>query len=155
VAAKLRESLSRIQDHHSSDEYISIPRSDTDSIGDANDTDNRRGLVLDNKSNVGGRPRRGPVRFAQDAKSYDGVNPKMFLYLRFVSDCFLNDPSFAAHYDRHHSVPLLTSAGLAPVRRKTVKPSAQSRDHNEEPNGNDKQRHRHSLDRLGKTIIIK
>ena len=46
VVAKLRESLSRSQDHHSSDEYISIPRSDTDSIGHENDTDNRRDLVL-------------------------------------------------------------------------------------------------------------
>ena len=78
----------------------------------------------------------------------------MFLYLRFVCVCFLNDPSFAAHYDRYHSVPLLTSTGLAPVRRKTVNPSAQSRDHNEEPNGNDKQHHRHSLDRLGKPSLF-
>ena len=153
LAAKLRESLSRSQDHHSSDEYISIPRSDTDSIGDDNDTDKRLDLRLHN-NNINGRPRRGPVRFAQDAKSYDGVNPKMFPYLQFVCDCFLNDPSFTAHYVRHHSVPLLTSTGLTPVRRKTVNASTQSREHDEEPNGNDKQRHRHSLGMLGKPSLF-
>jgi len=136
--------LSKSRDREQSEDYISIPRCDTDSVGR---DDGEQELTRQ------GSRRRRLVQFSADTKVHDGVSARVLPYFRFVCDCFLNDPSFTAHYIRHHSVPVLSGAGLVPMRRSTINTvsSLQNGDNDTVLEGD---RHRHSLSSLEKPAMF-